>query len=118
VLGAFPDNSNFDFLLSAAKNDSYHWVQYGAVRSLIELASQSENNLRDLVLMSVLEFVRLFQSSNKWMKRQILQEIVETAFIENAKEGWKDAVLPTLNAVVESADQSFQQVLRRRVASL
>src|SRR6185369_16186165 len=42
VLGAHPSEDNVTALLDAL-NDPYHWVRYGAVRSLIELAARSSD---------------------------------------------------------------------------
>ncbi len=117
VLGAYSDASNVALLLKAAMYDPYHWVQYGAVRALIEIASQSGKELRELALEGLAEFIKSYSSTKLWMRRQIFGEIIEAAFIRNPKPGWKEAVEPILTLVVQSeTDPSYQKVLSDRLS--
>lgn len=117
VLGAYPNESNVNLLLDAARHDPYHWVQYGAARGLIEIASQSEEDLRTRVLSDLDEFIRNYDPPNVWIRRQIRREIVEVAFIRNPQPGWKNVVRPNLTLIVEKeAGTLYQKELRKRVS--
>lgn len=50
TLGRHPSDENIALLVEAARGDEYHWVCYGAARSLMEIASIEPGARRDAIL--------------------------------------------------------------------
>jgi len=118
ILGAFPSSDNVELLLKALQGDPYHWVQYGAARALVEIASQSDKDIREQVLGSLGEFIRTYDQPKLWIRRQIFREIIEAVFIRSPKPGWKEAVLLILTTVVQrEVEQSYQDLLNERLSA-
>jgi hypothetical protein len=104
-------------ILQKALHDEYHWVQYGAARSLIEIAARSEPALRAQALEALREFLKNYDAADIWVRRQILEEIVQAAFILDAEPGWKDAVEPILRLAVDrETEPGAQDKLQKRLA--
>jgi len=117
VLGAHPSDANVDLLTQALEGDPYHWVQYGAARALMEIAAGSESALRTRVIEGLTQSVQRDRHRTRWMQRQVLQEIIETAFIRSPRPGWKDAVRPVLRLVTQQEpDISARQALETRLS--
>lgn len=57
VLGSFPDEANAICLLSSLASDPDKWVRFGAIRSLIEMAATSSEELRTKVFDGVVKQV-------------------------------------------------------------
>lgn len=53
TLGAFPSLANHRFLIEALVSDPNHWVRFGAVRSLIEMAALAHSDLRSSIFLSL-----------------------------------------------------------------
>jgi hypothetical protein len=116
VLGAHPNTGNVDFLVEALSNDLYRWVKYGAVRSLMEIASRSEGDLRERALRGVGEFVESYNPGELWVRRRILQEVTEAAFVRRPQPSWRDAARPILALAAQRIDPPYRDVLNRRIA--
>lgn len=101
ALGPFPSPENVAVLFRALNEDTYHWVRYGAARSLMEIASRADHAFRDHVLSGLRDFVRRYNPMNLWFGRQLLGELIETSFIDNPRAGWREAVVPLLGEVVQ-----------------
>ena len=54
ILGAFPNDQNVQMLLRRLSEDGYHWVRYGSLRSLLEIAARSPD-LRQTVFAALIE---------------------------------------------------------------
>jgi len=118
ILGAFPSDVNVDFLLKALNRDTYHWVKYGAARSLIEIASRSPVGLRDSVISELKGFINHYNPSNVWVRRHFLREVIEVAFLLNSEPGWKEAITPLLTiAMNKEADPSYRSLLKAKVGA-
>jgi nucleoside phosphorylase len=116
TLGAYPSDENADLLSAALVEDKYHWVWYGASRSLIAIAARSGKELRTKCLSVILGFVQDGLPKQVWMRRQILREIIEAAFIRTPNTGWKEAMVPVMGAIVEAGDHQYRDELARRFA--
>jgi len=116
VLGTCPDAQNVVMLLDVLHKDPYHWVQYGAARSLVEIAARSDLNLRSQVVSGLAKFVAEYGPSQMWVRRQIFQEIMEVAFIRNPRPDWKKAIMPVLTSIVnKERDQEHRARLDNRL---
>lgn len=89
VLGKFPSKKNVRLLLGALKWDDYHWVMYGAARSLIEMAAMADDELRKYILNKLTELL-------EGMKQNVVDEIGKTVFYKDARGAWKEDVVPIL----------------------
>ncbi|MCU1247037.1 MAG: hypothetical protein JWQ49_66 [Edaphobacter sp.] len=95
ALGAFPSQENAKALLSLMK-DPDQSVRYGAVRSVIELASTASDDLRGAVFKSLIEHGALlveFSSVRDEIRRSVLIRGVRNPL------GWLDLCLKLMIAV-------------------
>jgi nucleoside phosphorylase len=97
VLGGYPKVENVEFLKGVLEEDTSPWVQYGASRGLMEIASMNVT-LRTKTLGILNNFVERY-AGNIWVRRQIFEEIIETSFIRDSTPDWKKEVLPLLNFI-------------------
>jgi len=89
-LGKFPSQENAGLLFEALENDGYHWVRYGAARSLVEMSAITENDeLRKYILNKLTELL-------EGMKQNVVEEIGKTVFHKDAKGTWKEDIIPIL----------------------
>ena len=86
VLGKFPSTENIDLLFEALENDEYHWVRYGAARSLLESAAITD--IPELRKNIIEKIIRLLPS----LKQNVIEEIGKTVFHMDAGNTWKDDV--------------------------
>lgn len=113
ALGAYPTDYNVKFLEGALNRDIYHWVQYGAARSLIEIASHSPVGLRDSVISELKEFINQYNPNNVWVRHQLLREVIEAAFVFKPEPGWKEAITPLMTSVVnKEVDPFYKSILK------
>jgi hypothetical protein len=85
VLGAVPTTGVADALLQRVRNDVDLWVQYGALRSLIELAARSEPELRERV------FIQLGQTADAITNTpQLAREVERALHVTDAPAGWPE----------------------------
>jgi len=96
VLGAYPSRRNVSVLVSALQKDSYHWVQYGAARALIEIAASAGQKLRKDVLRDLGDTIGQVWSKDIRSGRLISKEIGKTVFIKGAGAMWKENARPLL----------------------
>lgn len=85
VLGKYPSAENVAFLLDALVDDPYEWAKYGAIRGLMEIASQCEE-MRDRIIEELIS--RLDNTAS----RIVLLEIRRTCLVRNAAPEWYRAV--------------------------
>jgi hypothetical protein len=111
VLGKFPSAENIKLLQPAALYDPYEWARYGAVRSLMEIASASDANTRGNILLS------LFSNLENLNLPLTLREIRRTCLVRDARPDWYQAVrVLALKAAAMSAAQvehdSWEELLK------
>jgi HEAT repeat protein len=113
------DDENVAFLLRSFATDSAHWVKYGAVRAIIEVASQMQNRERRAAALTELaDELRAYDPSERWMRKAILSEAVEAARVTAPPDGWVDDMAPVLDTVVEQADPESRDAISENVARL
>jgi len=115
VLGAFPTEANAAQLLEALTADPYHWVKYGAARALVETAANAGDALAMSVLSTLQDAVTNLGQHQLWMRRQILREAIETAFIRGAAPGWRNKVTSLLELAVAQSDLQYREELNLRL---
>lgn len=85
VLGSVPTAAVADALLDRLRTDADLWVQYGALRSLIELAARAAQDLRERV------FVELAETADEITNTPQLQREVERALhVTDAPPDWAE----------------------------
>ena len=95
ALGSFDSEKNAELLFKALDNDPFHWVKYGAARSLVEMAATTENEgLRKSILEGLMKRLPNLQPN-------VLEEIGSSANRLHAPESWKDEMLPLLERCME-----------------
>lgn len=84
-------------LLYALDEDKYHWVKFGAARSLIEIAARTENaEISKTVIQELITRV-----TSNTLVRNVKEEIGNAVFYISARQGWSEEVLPLLNALLQ-----------------
>lgn len=85
VLGAFPTPANAEALLAVAQDDPDEWARYGAIRSLVELAALSSEQLRQTVFTTIADTVTELMAD-----RRRLEEFERAIFIrrDRAPADW------------------------------
>lgn len=112
-----PVNENSDFLILALKEDSYHWVKYGAARALIELASKGNDLLRKRVTKDLHSALRYLKDNeyNSRMLNEIIEEIIESCFIDSPNQGWKKVMESFLEGILDLASSDNRPHLEKRI---
>ena len=111
--------SNVAFLLHVLETEGNHWVQYGAVRAVVEVASLVPNRddrveiLRQLTLL-----LARYDPPERWMRKSTLTEVVEAARVDAEPNGWHEDLMELLEAVVRLADDEYREALRSNVERL
>jgi len=117
VLGAFPTEANATLLFEALTTDPYHWVKYGATRALVETAAKAPDALATSVLTKLQDALTNLEQHQLWMRRQILREAIETAFIRGAAPGWRNKITPLLELAVAQSDLQYREELNLRLSA-
>jgi len=100
VLGRWPTEENVRCLAESLSTDPYHWVQYGAARSLVEIAARSRE-MRVRAMETIRAFVKS-EGAGGSVRHLILEEIIETSFIRDATVDWPEASAEFLYSVVDA----------------
>lgn len=114
VLGAFPSPNALEVLLGRLKFDSDHWVRYGAIRSLVEMASQATPELRHEIFGRLSQDVEAIRSS-----ALAVREFSRSVFLqkEAAPEFWAEEVGRVMGALIDVAEDSAEMDRWSRLAS-
>ena len=110
VLGAHPSATNVSCLFARLSTDKYDWVKYGAVRSLVECASRSEE-LREQIIDGLLEELPQVSQSPA-----LLAEFEKSLVLANPPKNWAAAVEPLLDALWAKAVSYEEQERWLRLA--
>lgn len=111
ALGAHPGEDTVQSLFRAMLDDPYHWVRYGAVRSLVEAAAQ-RSDLRD----PVFEELRTVISDVASKDPRTVQEFERALVLRQPPSGWAEAVAPVLEELLVGASTLEEQDHWREVA--
>jgi hypothetical protein len=109
ALGAHPTQVSIDALYRAL-DDTYHWVVYGSVRSLIEIAARSAEH-RGAVLGRLRNEIDRRRSDSS-----IARQLSRAAILAVPPKGWADAVGPIVEDLWAAAETEERQDHWRRVA--
>ncbi|WP_089938795.1 hypothetical protein [Candidatus Entotheonella palauensis] len=80
VMGAFPGEANAEQLFAVFDSDSYHWIRYGAIRSLVEIAALANARLRSKIFSKLANNIDKLASDER-----ILDEFERVIFIDKAR---------------------------------
>jgi hypothetical protein len=103
VFGAHPSSANVTCLFTRLA-DTYVWVRYGSVRSLVESASRSAE-LRDEIVDRLLNRLPEIIES-----RELLAELEKALVLADPPKNWAAAIEPLLDALwAKAADYEEQE---------
>lgn len=111
ALGRFDTIENADLLFRALDDES-HLVQFGAARSLVEMAAITQSiDLRQRI-------VEGLQSRIGRLRRRTLEEIGNAVFYRNAPASWRDLIVTLLEKIRDSQRETkdreeFDKVLNQ-----
>jgi hypothetical protein len=94
VLGAYPSKGNIDTLFEIFERQDVPWASYGALRSLIEMASRSKDAELTLAI-----FQRLGMKLDRLLTPALIREFEHLLFVDPAPEIWAKAVLDLLERI-------------------
>jgi hypothetical protein len=96
VLGSFPNSENAALLFTRLDSDDYHWVRYGAARSLIELAAIGKESVRKSVLTGIRKRAAKLISDAK-----TIGEFESAIFIDRnrAPKNWVKSLAPVIETL-------------------
>jgi nucleoside phosphorylase len=95
ALGVFDSPENIVLLFNALDQDSYHWVRYGAVRSLIELAARTgKPEVRRNIIEKLIERV-----DSNLLSPKVIDEMGQSMFYRNPPSDWLKLCVPLLDSV-------------------
>lgn len=90
VLGAFPSHENFAVLLQSFADSSDQLVQYGALRSLVEMAARADDpELRKAIVDSLVERIEVVERNSRLKDELARALVVDPAVVSG---GWKHVV--------------------------
>jgi hypothetical protein len=111
ALGAHPDNETVESLFGALLEDSYHWVRYGAVRSLVEAAARNAD-VRDRIFEQLRDVMPEVASKDVYT----VQEFERALVLRNPPPGWANTVAPVLEELWAASSTLEEQDHWREVA--
>lgn len=88
LLGKYPSTENIELLIDSLNNDLNDWVKYGALRSLMEIASRPENKFRDKIIFSLTTYL------DNQISPLTIRELRRTCLVKDAKSDWYSAIKP------------------------
>jgi hypothetical protein len=105
VLGSFPSATNVTLLFDRLDHDDYHWVRYGATRSLIEVAAIGSTEIRRMVFDGIKDRVEQLLKDEKSMG-----EFESAIFIDRkrAPEDWVEMLGPVIETFY-CVDNTFER---------
>lgn len=109
ALGAHPTGESIEGLLAALK-DPYHWVVYGSVRSLIEIAADSAE-YRDDVIRRLRADI-----ANRQPDSSVARQLSRALVLATPPTGWSEVVGPIIEDLWAAADTEERQDHWRQVA--
>jgi nucleoside phosphorylase len=86
LLGRYPSDENVALLQHVIINDKYDWARYGAIRSLMEIATLSDQNIRTKVISELRRALPTIKSA------LVIREIRRTCLVVAAAPTWYQAI--------------------------
>lgn len=104
ALGAHPSDQTAQALRHCLE-DPDKWVRYGAVRSIVEVAScTSEVQLRDNVFGWLMQLVQ-----SRQLDGSMLRELGRALDVRPQPDGWADTIAPLIQQLVGTSDTLVEQ---------
>jgi hypothetical protein len=101
--------SNVDLMFHALDHDRYMWVQYGAVRTLVEIAVASEHRQRT-------EICEQLRHRAAGLATEPASQLFWAAMHANADYPWPDAIRPALEMALAAATGQEVERMQRRMS--
>lgn len=86
LLGRYPSSENIHLLQTAILSDPYEWARYGAIRSLMEIASTQGGVIMQDIIDNLITELENIKSA------LTIREIRRTCLVRGANRDWYDAV--------------------------
>jgi hypothetical protein len=100
VLGAYPATGSIAVGFELLDHDTDCWVQYGALRSLVEMAARDTSQLRAQIVQGITER-RTTVLTNQRLRDELIRALrIREVF---ASEGWLDAAMGVVSAYIETS---------------
>jgi hypothetical protein len=105
VLGSFPSAVNVTFLFDRLDHDDYHWVRYGATRSLVESAATGSLEIRTMIFDGIRHRAEQLLKDEKSMR-----EFESAIFVDpkRAPKAWVETLGPVIEAFY-CVDNTFER---------
>lgn len=115
VLGAFPSSKHSRLLCGVLDRDSNHWVRFGAVRSLVEMAATGNSSLRKSVFSAVR--ARLGKIASDQRSRRELESVLLVSRVKRRGE-WIQFVSDLLRELYDQdsrsgATERFERIVKK-----
>jgi hypothetical protein len=115
VLGAFPSSTHSRLLCGVLDRDSNHWVRFGAVRSLVEMAATGNSSLRKSVFSAIR--TRLGKIASDQRSRRELESVLLVSRVKRRVE-WIQFVSGLLRELYNQdsrsgATERFERIVRK-----
>ena len=103
LLGRFPSERNIKLLFQILTEDSFEWAKYGAVRSLMEIASFPDSEFREKIISELISKLQNIKSP------LILKEIRRTCLIKQPDKDWYKSVLELAKVASELPESASEK---------
>lgn len=112
ALGGARGPRGVDVLLRVLEQESDDWVLYGVIRSLVVQAGLDGSD-RERILTALQEFVGRYDPARAYMRTRVLEELVESAFV-NDNPDWRRLAAPVVRNAASRVDSTAREVVAQR----
>jgi hypothetical protein len=113
VLGAFPSGENKDLLFRALEPEFHTDVRYGAIRSVVEMMSRAQEDLREIIV-GDLRDRRPVLEQNEIVLRELKRALLIRPDMKPPR--WEETVLKVVREFYRHADRQETRDAWRRFA--
>ncbi len=108
AIGSHPTSENADLLFSALGTTGFLWRQYGAGRSLVEMAALGDESLRRSIIAKL-------RVSAPTLHRKTKEEICHTAIYERPPDDWTESIHPLMVDILDSFKDPGDKLIIERI---
>jgi hypothetical protein len=112
VLGAHPGSKSEQVLTRALTDDDYHWVKYGALRSLIEIAAAATPERRQSIFLDLAALTHVLLA-----REELLREVEQALLVRHQPDDWSETAGLLLEKLWAGSDSVAGQDRWRRLSA-